>query len=99
MHARLHGSWCRAAPSSTYAKAAGEQAGVVVQDITASVVTTLKGSVMALQARGIRTPRGNVVGRPPRFRGSCPKAPVGFPLLKLQGLATLERRFKYGEAR
>jgi DNA invertase Pin-like site-specific DNA recombinase len=52
------------AARSTYAKAASEPARAVVQDIKASGVTTLKGIAAALQARGIRTPRGNVAWAP-----------------------------------
>ena len=47
------------AARSAYAKAASEGPRAVVRDIQASDVTTLKGIAAALQARGVRTPRGN----------------------------------------
>jgi hypothetical protein len=43
-----------------------------VQDIKASGVTTLKGIAAALQARGVRTPRGHIEWKPaqvPRLLG------------------------------
>jgi DNA invertase Pin-like site-specific DNA recombinase len=52
------------ATRSTYARAASASARAVVRDVQASGVTTLKGIAAALQARGVRTPRGNVVWAP-----------------------------------
>jgi hypothetical protein len=52
------------AARSTYARVASASARAVVRDVQASGVTTLKGIAAALQARGIRTPRGNVVWAP-----------------------------------
>jgi DNA invertase Pin-like site-specific DNA recombinase len=52
------------AARSTYARAASASARAVVRDVQASGITTLKGIAAALQARGVRTPRGNVVWAP-----------------------------------
>jgi DNA invertase Pin-like site-specific DNA recombinase len=47
------------AARSIYARAASESTRAIVRDIQASGVTTLKGVAAALQARGVRTPRGH----------------------------------------
>jgi len=52
------------AARSTYARAASASARAVVQDVRASGVTTLKGIAAALQARGVRTPRGHTTWQP-----------------------------------
>ena len=52
------------AARSAYARAGSESARVVIRDIRASGGTTLKGIPAALQARGVRTPRGNTVWNP-----------------------------------
>jgi DNA invertase Pin-like site-specific DNA recombinase len=52
------------AARSAYARAGSESARAVVRDIKASGVTTLKGIAAALQARGVRTPRGHIDWKP-----------------------------------
>ena len=52
------------AARSTYARAASASARAVVQDIRASGITKLKDIAAALQARGIRTPRGHANWQP-----------------------------------
>ena len=49
---------------SAYAKAGSETARTVAREIRVNGVTTLKGIAAALQARGVRTPRGNTVWNP-----------------------------------
>jgi DNA invertase Pin-like site-specific DNA recombinase len=52
------------AARSIYARAASESTRAIVRDIQASGVTTLKGVAAALQARGVRTPRGHTKWMP-----------------------------------
>lgn len=52
------------AARSAYARAGSESARKVAHDIRASGVTTLAGIAAALQARGIRTPRGHAEWKP-----------------------------------